>query len=174
MNKKRTILGGAILVAVLMLGIGYAAINAITLNISGSAKADADQANFVVKFDDAVTPTTLGEGTTTATVTGDKTATMEVTGLTAKDDTATATFTIVNESDDLSAQLAVNAAATKITNDTDGYFSVSAVVNNPTLLTAKGSTTATVTVTLNKTPVDGEKTGTINVQLDATPVQPTN
>lgn len=173
MNKKRTILGGAILVAVLMLGIGYAAIDAITLNISGTATANENADNFVVKFDNATDKTTATAGVT-AKVTADKTATMDVTGLTAKGDEATATFTIVNESEDLSAQLAVNATATKITNDTDGYFSVSAVVNNPTLLTAKGSTTATVTVTLNKTPVDGAKTGTINVQLDATPVQPTN
>lgn len=169
MNKKRTILGGAILVAVLMLGIGYAAINAITLKITGTASAEASDANFVVKFDNATDKTTATTGVT-ATVTGDKTATMNVTGLTAKGDTATATFTIVNESEDLSAQLAVKTQT--ITNEE--YFSVNAVVNNTTVLTAKqnNTTTATVTVTLNKTPIGEVEEGTINVELLATPVQP--
>ena len=169
MNKKRTILGGAILVAVLMLGIGYAAINAITLNISGTATANENAANFVVEFDKTAEITKTGDVTAAIDSQDAKKATMDVSGLTAKGDTATATFTIVNKSPDLLANLSV--AAKTITNEE--YFSVNAVVNTSTALAAEGAkTTATVTVTLNKTPIDGPEEGTINVQLDASPVQP--
>ena len=50
-------------------------------------------------------------------------------------------------------------------------FSIKTTIAEATLA-SKGKTTATVTVTLNKTPVDAQKTGTINVQLKAEPVQP--
>lgn len=170
MNKKRTILGGAILVAVLMLGIGYAAIDAITLNISGSAKADASDANFIVQFDSDTTVATSGDGTITASITDAKNAVLNVSGLSAKGQSATATYTIENESPDLSANLTVDAESITET-DNAGYFSIKTTIAEATLA-SKGKTTATVTVTLNKTPVDAQKTGTINVQLKAEPVQP--
>ena len=38
------------IIAILLLGIGYAAIQNITLNITGTATADPNQANFKVMF----------------------------------------------------------------------------------------------------------------------------
>lgn len=167
MNKKRTILGGAILVAVLMLGIGYAAINSVTLNITGSATADPNAANFKVLFDQSVTPTTTGKGTTTATITGDAAATMTVTGLTAKGDVATATYTIKNASPDLSANVEVTTDSISNTE----YFKITSSLGKATL-TNNDTTTVTVTVELLKTPVTDSVTGNIDVKLTATPAQP--
>ena len=98
--KKDTkkIVGVVLVVAILLVAIGYAAIGTKTLNINGSATASTNDSNFVVKF--TGTPTTGGTGTTTATINGQDQlkATMNVTGLTAKGDVATATYTISNES----------------------------------------------------------------------------
>ena len=167
MNKKRTILGGAILVAVLMLGIGYAAINSITLNITGSAKADPSDENFKVVFDRDVTPTTSDAGTT-ATITDDEAATMTVSGLTAKGDVATATYTIKNASPDLSANVEVTTNSISNTE----YFKITSSLGKATL-TNNDTTTVTVTVELLKTPVTDSVTGNIDVKLTATPAQPT-
>ena len=54
MKKKRTFTVIAILVAVLVLGVGYAAISNVVLNITGTANVVAD-ADFAVEFDTAHT-----------------------------------------------------------------------------------------------------------------------
>ena len=100
MNNKKKVIGIVVLVAILAIGIGYAAITTIPLKISGTAGATTKQGNFVVKFEG--TPTvTKGENldasvTATATLTDDKNARFEVAGLTAKGDTVTAKYTIKN------------------------------------------------------------------------------
>ena len=50
MKRTNKIIIGAIIISILLLGIGYAAIQNITLNISGTAKADPSQSNFKVRF----------------------------------------------------------------------------------------------------------------------------
>ena len=87
--KKRTILP-LLLVAVLALGIGYAAVAGVTLQINGNAIVTPTQENFGVRFDG--TPTV---DKATAAILADKTkASLDVTGLSDKNDTATATFTV--------------------------------------------------------------------------------
>lgn len=109
MNKNTKIVLGVVLVlAILLVAVGYAAIQTVNLKIeSSSAQATPNQSNFTVKF--TGTPTTGGVGTTTATIdeNDELKASMNVTGLTAKGDTATATFEIENTSADLSAALSV-------------------------------------------------------------------
>ena len=171
MNKKRTILGGAILVAVLMLGIGYAAISNITLTITGSATANPSQENFVVEFDTdkdsiAISNTQL----VTAEVKDGDEATMTVTGFNAKGNTAYATFTVENNSPDLTANITLEPI---VEGDTEDYFTIETEIDEPTVF-AQTSTNVTVKVTLNKTPVNGEVNGTFDVKLKATPEQPTN
>ena len=92
----------------------------ISDNSAKVSVATANTANFVVRF--TGTPTTSGQGTTTATLstTDQLKATMNVAGLTAKGDTATATFTIANDSADLSAAL----SAVSTCSNTE-YFSIS-------------------------------------------------
>ena len=83
MNKNTKIVLGVVLVlAILLVAVGYAAIQTVNLKIeSSSAQATPNQSNFTVKFKG--TPTTGGVGT------------------------ATATFIIENTSADLSAALSV-------------------------------------------------------------------
>lgn len=151
-----------VLVAVLIIGVGYAAINSITLQITGQLAATPSDANFTVKF----TSASPSEGSVVAKVTGDKTATLNVSGLTAKGDKAVATYTIQNTSEDLSANLTVAAS-----NENDEYFTVSTSLSETSI--AKGGTsTLTVTVELMKTPVNAEVTDTVGISIEASPVQP--
>ena len=91
-NNK--IIGGIVLLAILLVAVGYAAIGNVGLNITGSAKGEAKQDNFLVEF--IGTPTTGGDGTTTATINeSQKTeGTVSVSGLTARGETAIATYTV--------------------------------------------------------------------------------
>ena len=154
------------MIAVLLIGIGYATLSNEVLTISGSASATTNDNNFTVKFTGEPTTTTGA----TAKITDDITAEIGVTGLTAKGDKATATYTIVNGSPDLSADLA--AEVTKNTNTE--YFTVTPELA-ATNITATGDTNTTtlkVTVELIKTPISGDVSSQIEVQLTATPVQP--
>ena len=51
MKNKRTLVVVALIVAAILLGIGYAAIANVTLNITGNVTASPDQTNFKVLFD---------------------------------------------------------------------------------------------------------------------------
>ena len=151
-----------VLASVVIIGVGYAAINSIALEITGQLAAAPSDANFTVKFTDA----SPSEGNVVANVTGDKTATLNVSGLTAKGEKATATYTIQNTSADLSANLTAAAS-----NQNTEYFTVSTSFSNTSI--AKGETsTLTVTVELIKTPVENTVTDTVGINIEASPVQP--
>ena len=175
MNKNSKIVLGVVLVlAILLVAVGYAAIQTVNLKIeSSSAQATPNQSNFTVKF--TGTPTTGGVGTTTATIdeNDELKASMNVTGLTAKGDTATATFEIENTSADLSAALSV---AEPITNSNTSYFDVSYNIADPVIGVneTKSKTTITVTVELIKTPITQDETTTIGLTINADPQQPTS
>lgn len=114
MNRNtRAVVGLVLLIAVLLVAIGYAAITAVTLNINGSAQATPEQTNFTVKF--SGTPTVSDSSKVVAVINQQDQlkATMNVNGLTAKGDTATATYTIANTSADLSAVLSATTSNTK-------------------------------------------------------------
>ena len=166
-NNK--IIGGIVLLAIVLVAIGYAAIGNVRLNITGSAKGEAKQDNFLVEF--IGTPSTSGKGTTTATISeSDKTkGTVNVTGLTAKGDEATATYTVKNQSSDISADLTAEA-----TSSNQAYFEVICSLEKTTLK-AQEETTLKVTVRLLKTPIDETKedlNSDIEVTLTAEPKQP--
>ena len=167
MKKRNTYVGLFLLAAILMLGIGYAAISNITLNISGKAKATVSDSNFKVKF--TGTPTVSDEDIITAEIESDLKASINVDSFVAKGDTATATYTILNDSDDLSASIAIP----EITNDNEDYFSVTTDMTAATTVDAKNTTTVTVTVELIKTPIDNDQEANISIDLVASPVQPT-
>ena len=166
-NNK--VVGGILLLAIILVAVGYAAITNVTLNINGTAKSGSNQSNFVVEF--IGTPTTGGKGTTTATINASKKTegTVEVSGLTAKGDTATATYTVKNQSQDLSADLTAEA-----TSSNEKYFETICTVEKTTLK-AQEETTLTVTIKLLKTPIDETKedlTSNIGVSITAEPKQP--
>ena len=162
MSNTSKIITAIVIVAVILIGVGYAAIERISLEIEATLSATATQENFKVKFTNA----SPAEGNVAAKVTGDLSGTLNVSGLTAKGDTATATFTIQNTSDDLSANLAATS-----TNQNTEYFKVSTSLSQPSI--AKTETaTLTVTVELIKTPIDANQTDTVGISVTATPVQP--
>ena len=166
MTKTRKIIIGVVIAAILIIGIGYAALKNITLNVSGSASANPDDSNFNVKL--TGTPTVSDKTIVTeAKVTDDLNATFKVSGLTAKGETATITYTIENASEDLSANL--SAEVTENTNST--YFKVTPTFAKNSI--SKGeTTTVTVQVELLKTPVSIDETSTIKLAITAEPVQP--
>ena len=175
MNKNTKIVLGVVLVlAILLVAVGYAAIQTVNLKIeSSSAQATPNQSNFTVKF--TGTPTTGGVGTTTATLdeTDELKASMNVTGLTAKGDTATATFEIENTSADLSAALSV---VDPVENSNSEYFDVTYNIADPVIGVNEttATTTITVTVKLIKTPITQDEETTIGLTINAEPEQPTN
>ena len=169
MGKNTKIVGGVLLVAIILVAVAYAAITNVELNINGVGNAQAKQENFKVEF--IGTPSTSGKGTTTATISeSDKTkGTVNVTGLTAKGDEATATYTVKNLSSDISADLTAEATSSNQT-----YFEVICSLEKTTLK-AQEETTLKVTVRLLKTPIDETKedlNSDIEVTLTAEPKQP--
>lgn len=166
MKNKKILVGIALLIVVLVIGIGYAAITG-SLTITGTATATADTNNLKVQFTGVTNPATPTEGVTATATSGATTATLNVTGLTTKGQSKSATYTIKNNSDELKALVAVT---TKEITNTGGFFSIDATVANAgTALKPGDETTVTVTVTLEKTPIQ-EVSGTINVGLTATAV----
>ena len=152
MNRNtRAVVGLVLLIAVLLVAIGYAAITAVPLNINGSAQATPEQTNFTVKF--SGTPTVSDSSKVVAEINQQDQlkATINVSKLTAKGDTATATYTIANTSADLSAVL---SATTSNTNDE--FFRVTQNIAKGTVA-AGDTTTITVTVELIKTPITQEQ-----------------
>ena len=169
MRRNTKIVGGILLVAILLVAVGYAAITNVTLNIDGTAKSEGNPDNFKVEL--VGEPQTSGDGTTTATInTADKTqGTMNVSGLNAKGQTAIATYTVKNQSTDLSTDLTAKATSTN-----DEYFEVQCSLEKTTLK-AQEQTTMTVKVKLLKTPIDETKENLsteIGVNIDAEPKQP--
>ena len=169
MRRNTKIVGGILLVAIVLVAVGYAAITKVGLNIDGTAKSEGNPDNFKVEL--VGEPQTSGDGTTTATInTADKTqGTMNVSGLNAKGQTAIATYTVKNQSVDLSADLTAKATSTN-----DEYFEVQCSLDKTTLK-AQEQTTMTVKVKLLKTPIDETKENLsteIGVNIDAEPKQP--
>ena len=163
------IVGGVLVLAIILVAVAYAAITSTQLNINGTGNATANQSNFKVEF--IGTPTTGGKGTTTATIDSSvKTnGTVTVNGLTAKGDEATATYTVKNQSADLSADLSAKA-----TSSNEEYFEVLCTLEKTTLK-AQEETTLKVTVRLLKTPIDETKENLkteIGVNVTAEPKQP--
>jgi len=163
----------AILIAIVVLGVGYAAITNITLNVNNStATANADQANFVVKFDTIDTFEYSGNptgSTVTLARTDDTNATFTIEGLTKQGDSVTITYPIVNESETLKAAL----AEPTIVNDNSEYFSVEAVSPTPgaELAVDGGTANLVLEVVVIKTPVTDDETANVSVSIEASPVQ---
>lgn len=168
MKKRKGFVVMALLLAVLLLGIGYAAIAGVTLTINGKATATPNS-TFVVKFDQEGTITKGNYVVADTTVIDDDiTATLNVEGMTAKGQTATATFPITSE---MEADIQAALKAT-VTNENEEYFNVTAELANDTLTATTTDTTVTVTVELIKTPIgEADITGEFTVTIDATPDQ---
>ena len=164
MRKTSKIILVTIIETSILLGLGYAAIQNITLNITGTATGITSQDNFKVRF---TRVTDISDAVNvTASVNTDTTASINVTGLTEKGQSVTATYEIENQSNDLSSDLNVNT-----TNSNTEYFVITSRLNKTSLMAGE-KTTVTVTVEMIKTPIDGSVTSNVGVNLTAIPVEP--
>lgn len=171
--KKRTGII-AILIAIILLGVGYAALSSVTLYVNNSqATVSPDQKNFVVVYDEVSNFSYSGNptgSTVTLTRTDDTHATFNITGLTKKGESVVITYPIINESDTLKASL----AAPSIVNDNTEYFTVTS--SSPTagteLAANGGSANMVLTVEVIKTPIGtADQVANITAQIVASPVQ---
>lgn len=177
MNKQKKMVIGVILVVILLLAVGYAAVSNISLTISGTATAVADQDNFKVYFTaentvEAIGTTTTSTAVASATVTAKATtATVDITGLSKKGDTGYVILEIENGSNDVDASsINVNSVGTNSTNITitsEMCDSTGTAISNYAV--ASGAKTyVKVTATLNETVVVDES-ATIAVTILAEP-----
>lgn len=139
------------MVAVMLMSVGYAALTDV-LDITGSAdvnkSAAEDAYNEDIHFSTAVANQT-GNTASVNTDNNDK-ASFTANTLQGKDDTATFTFTIVNEGD-LDAVVTPSISS----NTNEQYFAISSDWNGQAkTLSAGQSLTYTVTVTMKETPTD--------------------
>ena len=164
-NRKQIKIVIYVLIAVITLGIGYATIANIVLSINGTASGSVDSNNFNVHFDRTVTPTmTANKGSAVIDNNDDKAARITVTGLTYATDTATAQFTIINESRSIGAQISID-----ITNTNDEYFRVTETVAKKELQAGQ-TTTVSVEVEMIKTPIDNSVSTEIVGTITATAI----
>ena len=150
-NNKRTFqIVLFVLIGLVALGIGYAGITAVDLIVNGHGLVTASQANFIVHFISTTTSPKITTGTGTAWIdrNDDTIASFEVTGLSKKGDTAVATYTVKNDSNDIGADVSIELEYTNCE-----WFKVTESIQD-SQLKAGDSTTVLVTVELLKTPVD--------------------
>lgn len=165
MKRRTGILG--VLIAILAIGIGYAVVSAIPLEIKGTGTVASNPDGFVVKFEDVASKT--GDGTLNAGITDDTHATISVSGLTESGQKATFVYTVLNASEEMN--YAANLTTPTVEVEKSEYFDVTAVVDNPTKIKQNETTTVTVVVTAKKTPVGDDVTSNITVTLNAEAVE---
>lgn len=197
MKNKKFFTGLFVLLAILCLGIGYAVVTK-DFNILGTVTtqgaditdpSDPNQdpeelldQNFLVHFDKTKTSEYVFSNTNNAGKTFDSTkttckvvytddynATIDVKGLAELGDTVVITFTVVNDSEDLDADIAaaVLTGADGTSTYANDYFKVE--VSDTTGTIAKDGATATFTVTISviKSAIETQ-TATFNVDFQAT------
>ena len=149
-NRKRVVVA-FLLVAVMLMSVGYAALTDV-LDITGSADVNKSAAEDAYNADIYFTAAVANQTGNTASVNSDNNdkASFTANTLQGAGDTATFTFTITNDGD---LDAIVTPSISSNTNET--YFSVSSDWNGqPKTLAAGQTLTYTVTVTLKETPTD--------------------
>ena len=153
----------ALIVLVLLLGIGYATVSSVNLNINGSAKAGSKELQV---FYDGTNSGTSDKVTAISSPVNTREATFTVENMTLNE-TVTMTFQVKNYETDVNATL----DAPSVTQNTKSeYFQVTTSCDKTTL-NAGDTATITVNVTLIKTPVSAEAgSTTVTVEMAASPV----
>ena len=166
MKNRKTVVVAFLLVAAMLLGVGYAALTDV-LDINGSATINQSAAEDAFDMDVYFSAAVANEEGNTASVNSndnDK-ASFTVNTLKGKGDKATFTFTITNNGD-------VDAEVTPTLGATDGnsnpeYFAVTSDWNGQAkTIAAGGSMTYTVTIELLKTPTETIH-GAFHIELTA-------
>jgi hypothetical protein len=167
-KKKKSFVALALVVAVLVLGVGYA-LTVIDLKVNGDITISPDDSNFDVNFTDAkiTTTGTLAGKTDTATQGDGKTATLSVKSLKTVGEKVVAEYTITNNSKaGINATLS-NPTATQTNDAAKEYYAVTATLENNDAIAPNGTKKLTVTVELVKAPLE-EETGAFEVEFNAT------
>jgi len=181
-RKRKGLIALAIVAMVAILGVGYAAITGVGFTIKGNASAEGDQSTFNVhfsnvKFDGTDLKTDTKKVKHSETQNNAQSGTFSVSGLTTKGDVAAFTYTVKNDSSDLTAVIPKDSIkVSSLTGDAE-YFTVAVESENPAgdvNIAPGGTTTITVTVTLNKTPIEKVDTGDLTVTFAANPSNGTN
>ena len=164
MNRKKTLYGLGLLALILVLGVGYAAVSEVTLNIDGTATVASEALK--VSFN-GVTDTEDDGKVVASSTDNSLNASIQVTSLTLNEEVS-ATYTIKNQETDVDA----NVIKKQISNDKPEFFEVTTSVDNSAeTITAGGTGTVTVTVRLIKTPIEtDDSTANIQIDLTASPV----
>ena len=165
MKKRRTLIISMLLVATLVLGIGYAALSD-TLDINGSADVNQSAAEEAFNEDIYFSAAVANQEGNTASVsaTDNDMADFAANTLKGKGDKVTFTFTIKNNSD---IDALVTPTFASDGNSNPEYFAVSSDwAGQPRTITAGGSMTYTVTVELVKTPTETIH-GSFHIELNA-------
>lgn len=163
MKNRKKMITTALIVLVLLLGVGYATVSSVNLNINGTAKAESKELQV---FYDGVNSGTSAKVTTISSPDKARTATFTVDNMTLNE-TVTMTFEVKNYETDVNATL---AAPSVTQNTNEEYFQVTTSCNKTTL-NAGDTATITVNVKLIKTPVTEEAgSTTVTVGMTASPV----
>ena len=185
------------LIAVLFLGIGYAAVTGVNLIINGSAtaKATGEQSDFNVHFADLTATGNYITYTETAEEDSFTQTFVDIKNVTAASSSSNKSASITVANDQLSATVDVANMTTvgdtvtltlPVINESDGikadlsvsvengseeYFNVTAVPATETLNGGGATTTVTVTVSVVKVPKVNDESGTFTVTLTADPTE---
>ena len=163
MKNRKKMITTALIVLVLLLGVGYATVSSVNLNINGSAKAGSKELQV---FYDGVNSGTSAKVTAISSPVKTREATFTVESMTL-DETVTMTFEVKNYETDVNATL---AAPSVTQNTNEEYFQVTTSCDKTTL-NAGETATITVNVKLIKTPVTDEAgSTTVTVAMAASPV----
>ena len=174
-NRKRIVVL-FLLVAIMLIGVGYAALTD-QLTIIGDASIDIASAEKTfdskVYFLDQVTKTSTGTWTKDDIASAlDDSATFTVNKLAVVNEVSTFTYTIKNDSN-VSVKVTIEdkklSGDNNQLNSNNEYFNVSYEFSNGGVIASKGTITVTVTVTVKK-PVTTATSGTFSVELTATTV----
>lgn len=169
MKKKRTYVTLALIIAILMLGVGYAAVTK-ELTITGTLNATVDNSQFNVEFTKADKAVNL-TGTPTASGTS-ATFTVDGSNMKTKGDTASVEFTITNNTT-TAVNLSAKLSAANIQQAENSKFTVTATDLSGKTLKPGETATTTVTVKLNETPIEAITDESVTIKYTATAVQPT-
>ena len=169
MKNRKTVVVAFLLVAVMLLGIGYAALTDV-LDITGSADINQSAAEEAFNEDIYFSGAVANEAGNTASVNADNNdkASFTANTLKGKGDQATFTYTIKNDGDlDASITPAISS------NTNPAYFEISSDWAGATKTLAAGaSITYTVTIKLIETPTE-TISGSCIIELTAVSVDPT-
>ena len=164
MKNRKKMITTALIVLVLLLGVGYATVSSVSLNINGTAKAGSKELQ--VFYDGVNSGTVSGKVTAISSPVKTRGATFTVENMTLNE-TVTMTFEVKNYETDVNAAL---AAPSVTENTNEEYFQVTTSCDKTTL-NAGDTATITVNVKLIKTPVTAEAgSTTVTVGMAASPV----